>query len=229
MDKEKNKGNEPEAALGEYARELPEGLHSRVMASVRADKARRVEYRRLRITAVLAAAMLCIFAVSSAFLVMPFLRGNMPNMPGAELPNPTETSGVAENNEGMADNATGEQSADPVAPAPPVHNDSAVEGVLPTHRPDADAASNTTCEESSPTESSNTDVDLEPTYAADAKTENEKNGLLLAFVSNSDTGNAALTATVVISGLSSVAAIVLTLVQRRKLRSKGKGKDRKND
>ncbi len=226
MDKEKNKGNEPEAALGEYARELPEGLHSRVMASVRADKARRVEYRRLRITAVLAAAMLCIFAVSSAFLVMPLLRGNMP---GAELPNPTETFGGAENNEGTDDNATGEQSADPVVPAPPVHNGGAVEGVLPTHRPDADAASNTTCEESSPTESSNTDVDLEPTYAADAETENEKNGLLLACISNADMGNAALTATVVISGLSSVAAIVLTLVQRRKLRSKGKGKDRKND
>lgn len=67
--KENSGGNE--APLEQFARELPPGLHERVMASVRADGARRGAYRRLRYTALFAAAMLCIFIVSSAMWILP--------------------------------------------------------------------------------------------------------------------------------------------------------------
>ena len=69
--KENSGGNE--APLEQFARELPPGLHERVMASVRADVARMGIYRRLRLTALFAAAMLCIFIVSSTMWVLPTL------------------------------------------------------------------------------------------------------------------------------------------------------------
>ena len=69
--KEKENSGGNEAPLEQFARELPPGLHERVMASVRADGARRGAYRRLRYTALFAAAMLCIFIVSSAMWILP--------------------------------------------------------------------------------------------------------------------------------------------------------------
>lgn len=69
--KEKENSGGNEAPLEQFARELPPGLHERVMASVRADGVRRGAYRRLRYTALFAAAMLCIFIVSSAMWILP--------------------------------------------------------------------------------------------------------------------------------------------------------------
>lgn len=235
-DKEKNKGAEPKAALGEYARELPDGLHGRVMAAVRADKTRRGEYRRLRITAVMAAAMLCIFAVSSAFLVMPFLKGNTP---GVNEPIVTGACGASEKLEGAVGTSGGEQSGvtdQNIQPPVPVITDSdfeAVESVLPTSNPDAtypdaDVASTPSYSVQEPAKNDNTDAALVPTSACDAKPADGKNDGSQCN-SNASTGNAALAATVVISGISSVAAIILTLVQRSKLKSREKRKGRKND
>ena len=95
--KENSGGNE--APLEQFARELPPGLHERVMASVRADGARRGAYRRLRYTALFAAAMLCIFIVSSAMWILPAVMRK--DTTDGEDCVQTSVSSEAENAEGI--------------------------------------------------------------------------------------------------------------------------------